>query len=127
MPMNPVLPSTTIFHNNHIDITYQNQITPSPHGMPAFESIPTIPANIFERYSFPKDDTSIDMSGDRVEAYVNLVMVSGSIKNLQSLISFFNDGTFQFQPAVNWNVPSLKNDIKLCCFLIEPDTLTRFT
>ena len=40
------------------------------------------------------------MSGDCVEAYANLVMASGSIKKLQRLISFFNDGTFQFQPAV---------------------------
>ena len=68
--------------------------------MPAFESIPTISANIFERDSFPKDDTSIDMPGDRVEACANLVIASVSIQKLHSLISFCNDGTFQFQPAV---------------------------
>ena len=69
--------------------------------MTAFESIPTISANIFERDSFPKDDTSIDMSGDRMEAYANIVMASGSIQKLQRLISFCNYGTFQFQPSVN--------------------------
>ena len=82
MPINTVLPSTTIFHNNHIVITHHNKIIPSPHGMPAFESIPTISANIFERYSFPKYDTFIDMSGDLVEAYANLVMESSSIQKL---------------------------------------------
>ena len=50
--------------------------------MPAFESIPTISANIFDRDSFPKYDASIDVSGDRVEAYANLVMASGSIQKL---------------------------------------------
>ena len=101
MSMNPLFPSTNIFHNNHVHTTYHNQIIPSPHGMPAFESIPTISANIFERDSFAKYDTSIDMSGDRLEAYANLVMASSSIQNLQRLVFFCNDGTFQFQPAVN--------------------------
>ena len=64
--------------------------------MPAVESIPNISTNISERDIFPKDDTSIDMSGDRVESYENLVMESGSIQKLQMLISFCNDGTFQF-------------------------------
>ena len=68
--------------------------------MPAFESIQIISANIFERHSFPKYDTSIDMSGDRVEAYEKRLMASGSIQKLQRLISFFNDGTFQSQPVV---------------------------
>ena len=54
--------------------------------MPAFESIPTIYANIFERDCFPKDDTYIEMSGDSVEAYANLVTESGYIKKLQRLI-----------------------------------------
>ena len=36
-----------------------------------------------------------------MEAYVKLVMASGSIQKLQRLILFCNDGTFQFQPAVN--------------------------
>ena len=69
--------------------------------MPTFEIIPTISANIFEGDSFPKDDTSIDMSVDRLEAYANPVISSGYIQNLQSLISIFNYGTFQFHPAVN--------------------------
>ena len=88
MTMNPVFLSTNIFQNNHVHITYNNQIIPSPHGIPAFESIPTIYANIFEIDSLPKDDTSIDMSGDSGETYTNLVMASGSIKNLQRLIFF---------------------------------------
>ena len=86
MTMNPVFPSTTIIHNTYVDITHHNQIIPSPHVMPAFESIPKMSANIFERDSFPKDDTSIDVSGDRVEAYANLVMESCSIQKLQRLI-----------------------------------------
>ena len=68
--------------------------------MPAFESIPTISTNIFDIDSFPRDDTSIDMSGDSVEAYANLVMAYGSIQKIQRLILFCNDGTFQFQPEV---------------------------
>ena len=86
MPMNPVFPSTYIFHNHHVYITYHNQIIPSPHIMPAFESIPTISANTFEKDSFPKDDTSIYMSGDSVGAYANLVIAYGSIQNIQRLI-----------------------------------------
>ena len=74
MPMNPVFPSNTIFHNNQFHIIYHNQIITSPHGMPAFQSIPKMSANIFERDIFPKDDTSIDMSGYRVEAYANLLI-----------------------------------------------------
>ena len=69
--------------------------------MPAVESIPNISTNISERDIFPKDDTSIDMSGDRVEAYANPVMVSSSIQKIQRLVSFCNDVTFQFQQAIN--------------------------
>ena len=35
-----------------------------------------------------------------MEANTNLVMASGYIKKIQRLGSFFNDGSFQFQPVV---------------------------
>ena len=86
IPVNTFFPSTNISHKNHVHITYHNKIIPSPHRITTFESIPTNSANIFERDSFPKDDTSIDVSGDHVEAYANLVMESCSIQKLQRLI-----------------------------------------
>ena len=95
VPINYYLPQQPRWH--HIS----QSIIPSTHKIPPFKSVPTISANIFDGDSFPKDDTSIDVSGDRVEDYANPVMASGSIQKLQRLISFCNDGTFQFQPAVN--------------------------
>ena len=101
IPVNPVFPSTIIFNNHHVHITYHNQIIPSPHEMPAFESILTIYSNIFGRKISQKMILPLTCQVMVWRLMQNLVMASGSIKWLQRLISFCNDGTFQFHPAVN--------------------------
>ena len=90
-------------------ITYLDQSIPSPYGMPRYELLPaewTISDIAEERFS--TFETSIDVTGDRVQSYYDVKRTMSITRRLKRIIPYTSDRFFQFSnPEHNAGLLSL--------------------
>ena len=92
----PTIQNISICNDDHVNITYLNQVIPSPIGLPAFEDF-ALSSDVFDVTKLTVSDNAMDMTGNRVESYALNVLIAGSIMKFQRLICYCNDGTYSFQ------------------------------
>lgn len=85
---------------DHVKITYTNQKIPSPYNMHEYETIRNIPsaiAKVITKASTTPAST-IDFSGSRVDAYIDILMICDDITN----------GVFKYLTGWSFSSNSLK-------------------
>eukprot|EP00978_Attheya_sp_CCMP212_P011984 scaffold29690_cov59-Attheya_sp.AAC.11 len=71
----------------HCDITYINQIIPSPVGMPCFEDINASCVDCLLMNSNVSCDNAPEMSGSRVKAYMDLLLSVDVLKTIDHCVA----------------------------------------
>jgi hypothetical protein len=85
------------FGDEKVPIIYlTNQTIPSPYNFPAFEMENTISKTSFNPTYLAVTD-SIDLSGERVEAYARRVVIANIVAKMRKIIPFSVGRMFTFQ------------------------------
>jgi hypothetical protein len=86
-------------HNNdRPEITYFGQRIPSAFGMPKYEEIENISFQVFQDEKYRITNSTTDLTGERVDSYAKLVLLSHKMKMFRRIIPFWLNGhRFQFQ------------------------------
>ena len=104
--LQPVVPSNLYsikYGTERAEITYLNQMVPSPFGFPAFELDHTITSDSFNPNGMPECnlDVDVDISGMRVEAYAKRLQIAAWICKLKKLVPISMENPFKFQHEAN--------------------------
>ena len=97
--MVPVFLPLTQWPDTKVRLTYLNQKIPLPSGMLVYETIADITPDVFEGSTVCS--STMDMSGNSVERWTELKMLTSQIYKFQRLLRSNDNEHFQFQHADN--------------------------
>ena len=102
--MIPTLISLLQWPCEKVPLTYLKQQIPSPPGIPMYENIERITPRTFDGSTICL--TTMDMTGDRVEAWAELALLASQIYKFQRLLKSKDNERFEFQ--IDENVQSMQ-------------------
>ena len=93
--MIPVLTSVLQWPDEKVPLTYSKQMIPSPPGMPMYETIEDTNPLVF--HGSTVCSSLMDISGDQVEAWAELALLSSQIYKFQQLLKTKDNHWFEYQ------------------------------